>query len=151
MGDGNNIFKRISDGAKRLYTKAKELTPKFKQGKIGTVEVGGQQMSSQQAYEMVQKGMIDASQLGKQTLGQGQGFFTKAGNTYDNLITDVINETYADKIKMLDVNGTRHFNSLLVSTKLLKCLVPLNHLTFLFYLHSFINQLPNIICITSAL
>ena len=117
MGDGNNIFKRISEGAKRLYTKAKELTPKFKQGKFGTVEVGGQQMSSQQAYEMVQKGMIDASQLGKQTLGQGQGFFTKAGNTYDNLITDVINETYADKIKMLDVNGTRHFNDLVNVSK----------------------------------
>ena len=127
MGDGNNIFKKISDGAKRLYTKAKELTPKFKQGKIGTVEVGGQQMSSSQAYEMVQKGMIDASQLGKQTLGQGQGFFTKAGNTYDNLITDVINETYADKIKMLDVNGTRHFNNLLETSKLARPGITPNH------------------------
>jgi len=117
MGKGNNVFKRISDGAKSLYNKAKELTPKFKQGKIGTVEVGGQQMSSSQAYEMVQKGMIDASQLGKQTLGSAEGFFTKAGNTYDNLITDVINETYADKIKMLDVNGTRHFNDLVNVSK----------------------------------
>jgi hypothetical protein len=117
MGDGNNIFKRISEGAKRLYTKAKELTPKFRQGKIGTVEVGGQQMSSSQAYEMVQKGMIDASQLGKQTLGQSQGFFTKAGNQYDKLLTDVINESYADKIKLLDVNGTRHFNDLVQVSK----------------------------------
>ena len=127
MGKGNNMFKRISDGAKSLYNKAKELTPKFKQGKIGTVEVGGQQMSSQQAYEMVQKGMIDASQIGKQTLGQGQGFFTKAGNTYDNLITDVINETYADKIKMLDVNGTRHFNNLLETSKLARPGITPNH------------------------
>ena len=82
----------------------------FKQG--FTVEVGGQQMSSQQAYEMVQKGLIDSSQLGKQTIGQAQGFFTKAGNQYDKLLTDVINESYADKIKLLDVNGTRHFNDL---------------------------------------
>ena len=112
MGKGNNIFKRISDGAKTLYQKAKEFTPKFKQGKVGTIEVGGQQMSSQQAYEMVQKGMIDASQLGKQTLGQGQGLFTSAGNQYDKLISDVVNSTYSEKIKMLDVNGTRHFNDL---------------------------------------
>ena len=112
MGKGNNIFKRISDGAKTLYQKAKEFTPKFRQGNIGTIEVGGQQMSSQQAYEMVQKGMIDASQLGKQTLGQGQGLFTSAGNQYDKLISDVVNSTYSEKIKMLDVNGTRHFNDL---------------------------------------
>ena len=55
LSKGNNIFKRISDGAKTLYQKAKEFTPKFKQGKVGTIEVGGQQMSSQQAYEMVQR------------------------------------------------------------------------------------------------
>ena len=59
MGKGDGIFKRVSDGAKRMFQKAKELTPKFRQGKLGTVEVGGQQMSSQQAYEMYQKGMID--------------------------------------------------------------------------------------------
>ena len=117
MGKGDGIFKRVSDGAKRMFQKAKELTPKFRQGKLGTVEVGGQQMSSQQAYEMVQKGMIDASELGKQTLGQSQGFFTKAGNQYDKLLTDVINESYADKIKLLDVNGTRHFNDLVQVSK----------------------------------
>jgi hypothetical protein len=50
MGKGDGIFKRVSDGAKRMFQKAKELTPKFRQGKLGTVEVGGQQMSSQQAY-----------------------------------------------------------------------------------------------------
>ena len=117
MGKGDGIFKRISNGAKRMFQKAKELTPKFRQGKIGTVEVGGQQMSSQQAYEMVQKGLIDSSQLGKQTIGQAQGFFTKAGNQYDKLLTDVINESYADKIKLLDVNGTRHFNDLVQTSK----------------------------------
>ena len=117
MGKGDGIFKRVSDGAKRMFQKAKELTPKFRQGKLGTVDVGGQQMSSQQAYEMVQKGMIDASELGKQTLGQSQGFFTKAGNQYDKLLTDVINESYADKIKLLDVNGTRHFNDLVQVSK----------------------------------
>ena len=79
-------FDPVHIGHLRMFQKAKELTPKFRQGKLGTVEVGGQQMSSQQAYEMVQKGMIDASQLGKQTLGQSQGFFTKAGNQYDKLL-----------------------------------------------------------------
>ena len=75
--DGHEVL--AADSGEDGIQKAKELTPKFRQGKIGTVEVGGQQMSSQQAYEMVQKGLIDSSQLGKQTIGQAQGFFTKAG------------------------------------------------------------------------
>ena len=32
-------------------------------------------------------------------------------------ITDIINSTYESKIKMLDANGTRHFNSLLQTAK----------------------------------
>ena len=40
IGNGDNIFTRISDGAKRMYAKAKELTPKFRQGNVGTIEVG---------------------------------------------------------------------------------------------------------------
>ena len=36
----SNIWKSISNGAKRLYTNAKKYTPKFRAGKAGTVDVG---------------------------------------------------------------------------------------------------------------
>jgi|TARA_R110000851_G_scaffold4384_3_gene17881 hypothetical protein len=125
MGNGNNIFTKISDGAKKLYSKAKELTPKFKQGKTGTVQVGDMgygfgettSMTSEQALKAIDLGQINASQLSKQTLGDAAGFITKAGNQSDGLITDIINSTYESKIKMLDANGTRHFNSLLQTAK----------------------------------
>ena len=35
MGNGNNIFTRISDGAKKLYSNIKKYTPKFKTGTEG--------------------------------------------------------------------------------------------------------------------
>ena len=125
MGNGNNIFTKISDGAKKLYSKAKELTPKFKQGKTGTVQVGDMgygfgettSMTSEQALKAIDLGQINASQLSKQTLGDAAGFITKAGNQSDSLITDIINSTYESKIKMLDANGTRHFNDLLSTAK----------------------------------
>ena len=56
---------------------------------------------------------FDVSKITKQTLGSGEGLFTRAGSTEaDNFITKAINETYADKVKLLDVNGTRHFTDL---------------------------------------
>jgi hypothetical protein len=124
MGNGNNIFTRISDGAKKLYSNIKKYTPKFKQGQTGTVQVtnyGGppgtvgniSTMTSEQAASLIKSNTIDASQLGEQILGSKEGLFTKAGSAEaDNFITKAINETYADKVKLLDVNGTRHFTDL---------------------------------------
>jgi len=128
IGNGDNIFTRISDGAKRMYSKAKELTPKFKQGKEGRVLIKGEEigltakdsyyMSASDAATAIEKGTLKASQIGEQVLGSKEGFFTKAGSTKsDSIITDIINESYKDKIKMLDVNGTRHFNDLINVSK----------------------------------
>ena len=126
MGNGNNIFTKISDGAKNLYTKAKELTPKFRAGTQGSVQVDGMgygfgettTMTSEQALKAIDLGQINASQLSKQTLGSAEGFITKAGSTKsDGLITDIINSTYESKINLLDKDGLRHFNNVLDTAK----------------------------------
>jgi hypothetical protein len=126
MGNGNNIFTKISDGAKKLYTKAKELTPKFRKGTEGTVQVKDMgygfgettSMTSSQAAKALELGQISGEQLSGQTLGSKAGFFTKAGSTKsDNLITDIINSTYESKINLLDKDGLRHFNNVLETAK----------------------------------
>lgn len=126
MGNGNNIFTKISDGAKKLYTKAKDLTPKFKKGTQGTVQVKDMgygfgettSMTSNEALKAIQSDQITASQLGKQTLGSPEGFFTKAGaSESDNIITRIIDETYESKINMLDKDGLRHFNNVVDTAK----------------------------------
>lgn len=126
MGNGNNIFSKISDGAKKLYSKAKELTPKFRKGTKGSVQVDGMgygfgettTMTSEQALKAIDLGQINASQLSKQTLGSAEGFITKAGSTKsDGLISDIINSTYESKINLLDKDGLRHFNNVLDTAK----------------------------------
>ena len=126
MGNGNGVFSKISDGAKKLYSKAKELTPKFRKGTQGSVQVGDMgygfgettSMTSEQALKAIDLGQINASQLSKQTLGSAEGFITKAGSSKsDGLITDIINSTYESKINLLDKDGLRHFNNVLDTAK----------------------------------
>lgn len=126
MGNGNNIFTKISNGAKNLYTKAKELTPKFRAGTKGSVQVDGMgygfgettTMTSEQALKAIDLGQINANQLSKQTLGSKAGFFTKAGSTEsDKLITNIIDSTYESKINMLDKDGLRYFNDVYNTAK----------------------------------
>ena len=122
MGNGNNIFTRISDGAKKLYSNIKKYTPKFKQGQSGTITYQGavpgggtapMTIDASTAQKYLKQDLLDPSKITKQTLGSGEGLFTRAGSTEaDNFITKAINETYADKVKLLDVNGTRHFTDL---------------------------------------
>ncbi len=126
MGNGNNIFTKISDGAKNLYTKAKELTPKFRKGTEGTVQVKDMgygfgettSMTSSQAAKAVELGQITGEQLSGQTLGSKAGFFTKAGSAEsDKLITNIIDATYENKINMLDKDGLRYFNDVYNTAK----------------------------------
>lgn len=122
MGNGNNIFTRISDGAKKLYGNIKKYTPKFRAGTEGQITYQGavpgggtapMTIDANTAAKYLDKGLLDASKITKQTLGSGEGLFTRAGSTEaDNFITKAINETYADKVKLLDVNGTKHFTNL---------------------------------------
>ena len=123
---GGNIWTRISNGAKNLFTKArstlKQYTPKFRAGKMGTVDVAGYgghpimggstgTMTSQQASALYQKGLIDAGQLSNQTLGSAEGWFTRAGSSEaDKLVTETINSAIQPRVDMLDPTSLRNYN-----------------------------------------
>ena len=52
-------------------------------------------------HQIFKKGTIDASQITKQTLGSAEGYFTKAGSSEaDKLLTETLNESYDDKLKI---------------------------------------------------
>ena len=122
---GTNIFSRISDGAKRLYTATKEklksVSPKFRTAKEGTVEFFGAAdpgvgvMSSTDAAAALQRGTLSASELGQQTLtGQG-GWFTRtnaAGVQADTIVSDVINDAYKTRLDGFGTNAKRMFTDI---------------------------------------
>ena len=120
---GTNIFSRISDGAKRLYTATKEklksVTPKFRTAKEGTVNFydmdGVGTMTSTDAAAALKRGTLDASMIGDQTLtGQG-GWFTKtnaAGVQADTIVSDVINDAYKTRLDGFGTNAKRMFNDI---------------------------------------
>jgi hypothetical protein len=122
---GTNIFSRISDGAKRLYTAAKEklksVSPKFRTAKEGTVEFFGAAdpgvgvMSSTDAAAALQKGTLSASELGQQTLTKSGGWFTKtnaAGVQADTIVSDVINDAYKTRLDGFGTNAKRMFTDI---------------------------------------
>ncbi len=120
MGKGNNIFSRVSNGAKELFKNIKEGMPKFRAGTEGTVTYQGavpgggtapMTLDASTAAKYLDKGLIDASQITKQTLGSAEGVFTQAGSTQaDNFITDAINKTYESKINALTGNTKKYYN-----------------------------------------
>ena len=142
-----NMFSRISEGAKELYTAAKnkvaEYTPdSFKQaytagkeklqsilpksftGKEGTVEFYGAAdpgvgvMSSTDAAASITKGNLTAGELGKQTLSSKAGFFTsQAGVKGDQIVTDTINEAYKQRLEGFSPDARRYYNDVLNSSK----------------------------------
>ena len=119
----DNIWTRISKGAKRLFSKAKEVTPKFRTGTSGTVDVSGYgnpfgynqttQMTAKQAAGLLDAGTITGNQLSNQTLGSAEGWFTKAGSSAaDDAIASAINKASESTVKMLDNNSLRYFTDL---------------------------------------
>ena len=112
IGKGDNIFSRISNGAKDLFKNARLEANKLKpfQAKGGTADImwgqgpagqygtAAQTFTSEQAASMIQQGMIGTgsgqSQLLSQSVGK-TGWLTKA-NKFDQLVTDTINKTYKD-------------------------------------------------------
>jgi len=128
-----NIWKNISKGAKDLWSSskstAKKFTPKWRAGQMGNVNVAGYgghpimggsagTMTSEQAMSLYNKGLIDASQLSKQTLGSAEGWFTKAGSAEaDNFITQTINTAMEPQINALEGNTKRYFNDLVAHQK----------------------------------
>ena len=123
FGKGNNIFSRVSRGAKDLFVKSrdflKQKMPKPFKGQQGTVQVkdygnpfGYSQtgtMTSNQAASALQSGIVDASQLSNQTLGKS-GWFTQGSTATDKIVTDNINNAYQSTIDSYSPNMKRYFN-----------------------------------------
>ena len=123
FGKGNNIFSRVSNGAKNLFTKSRDFLknkmPKPFKGPQGTVEVAdygnpfgysqSTTMTSNQAASALQSGFVDASQLSNQTLGK-QGWFTQGSTATDKIVTDNINNAYQSTIDSYSPNMKRYFN-----------------------------------------
>ena len=127
MGKGNNIFSRISNGAKTLFQKSRAAVQKFKPftSKGGSVDVTGfknatgpaswnntlinQSMSSTQAGQLLADGVIGADQLTGQTFSK-TGWLTKA-NPMDKAVSEAINDTYKTNIMSnFDSSATKAFN-----------------------------------------
>ena len=120
MGKGNNIFSRISNGAKELFRNARATVQKFKPftAKGGSVDVTGQfargpgswnnefmrhSMTNVQAQAAYDLGAIQGDQLVGQSWGK-TGWLTKA-NPMDKAIAETINKTYETNI-MSNFNGS---------------------------------------------
>ena len=114
-----NIFSKISEGAKNLFNSAKNISKKYSpiKGTQGTVEVYGigdpgvSVISSTDAAAAIQKGTLQASELGKQTLGTNKWFLQGSKQT-DSIITDTINEAYKNTTSQYNENALRYFNDL---------------------------------------
>jgi len=129
-GKGKGLWSKISNGAKNLFTRArdtvKKYTPKFRQGTSGSVDVYGlrgnvhgegqiwSSVSNEQAASMLKSGTVDGSMLRGQSLGSPEGWFTKPGSSQaDKIVTETLNSTFDDAIgNSLDTNGSRWINDL---------------------------------------
>ena len=132
-GSGN-IFRSISDGAKRLYTSAKErlqsVTPKFKTAPGGSVDLMGQPaigpasynntvinrtLTNDRAAELIGKNLIDGSQLTGQSLSGKGGWFTRTnatGVSSDRIVADTINDAYKARLDGFGTNAKRMYDDI---------------------------------------
>jgi hypothetical protein len=125
-----NMFSEISRGAKTLYNSAKttmkKYTPKPLTSKVGNVEVfdsgrftggavdpGVNVISSIDAASALGNNTLLPSELGKQTLTKGGGWFTKIneiGVQSDNVVRETINNAYKERLKGFGPNAMTMFN-----------------------------------------
>jgi hypothetical protein len=119
-----DMYSAISSGAKNLYSSAQETISKYMPkpftAKAGTVEVYGTGssvasdpgiaiISNTDAAAAIQKGTLSASELGQQTITQRAGLFTSA-NQADKIVSETINNAYAERLQNFGPNATRMFN-----------------------------------------
>ena len=114
IGKGDNIFSRISNGAKDLFKNARLEANKLKpfQAKGGTADImwgqgpagqygtAAQTFTSEQAAGMIQAEMIGTGTGQSQLLGQTLGktnWLTKQSK-FDQLVTKTINKTYKENV-----------------------------------------------------
>ena len=121
LGKGNNIFSRISNGAKRLFNQSKatlkKYSPKPFKGTQGTVQVSDMgygfgettSMTSAQASKALELGQISGEQLSGQTLGKS-GWFTQGSSKADEIITNNINDAFKSKLDTYSPDMKRYFN-----------------------------------------
>ena len=117
----NNIFSKISSGAKNLFNRARANTKAFTKkyspfkGKQGTVEVFDSvdpsviNMTSTDAAAAIKSGAIESSQLGKQTLGSDK-WFVQGSKASDDLVTKTINDAFQVRKDTYSPDMTRYFN-----------------------------------------
>ena len=124
---GTNIFSRISDGAKRLYTATKEklksVSPKFKTAKTGQSEVfgfgqaaeGPMLMDNTLVADKLKSGVLEAGQVNMKSLTESGGWFTRTnavGVQADTIVSDVINDAYKTRLDGFGVNAKRMFTDI---------------------------------------
>ena len=122
IGKGNNIFAKISNGAKNLYNSAKtNFSNTFgKTGSAGKVEVfsgtadGPMWMDIEKASEGIIKGTIESSQLGSTTAGTNSGWFTKSltsgQRSAQELVSNTINDAYKSTLEGYSESAFKFFN-----------------------------------------
>ena len=116
MGKGNNLWSKVSNGAKNLFKRSRAAVQKFKPftSKGGSVDVKGwgysphsdfvtSSMSNTQAAQLLESGVIQGDQLVGQSFSKS-GWLTKA-NPMDKAVSEAINSTYETNI-MSNFDGT---------------------------------------------
>jgi len=110
LGKGNNLWSKVSNGAKRLFQNSKKqfarLKPMTSQGGFADVTGVGysphfdgaiqQSMSSNNIAKGLKSGFIDPSQISGQSFSQ-TGWLTKA-NPMDKAVSNAINDTYSENV-----------------------------------------------------
>ena len=121
MGKGNNLWSKVSNGAKNLFKRSRAAVQKFKPftSKGGSVDVKGwgysphsdfvtSSMSNTQAAQLLESGVIQGDQLVGQSYSKS-GWLTKA-NPMDKAVSEAINSTYETNIMSgFDSNAKRAF------------------------------------------
>jgi hypothetical protein len=117
MGKGNNLWSKVSNGAKTLFNKSRAAVRRLKPitSKGGSVDVMGYRgsihgdgmmtsvMSNTNAAQLLESGAIQGDQLIGQSWGK-TGWLTKA-NPMDKAVSEAINSTYETNI-MSNFDGT---------------------------------------------
>ena len=134
-----NMFSRISQGAKNLYTVAKEKVAQYTPDSIKQAYATGKE-KLQSILPKTEAGNVEffdddgsvfkikstdfpgmdtsSGTLGKQTLTNKGGFFTnQAGVKGDQIVTDTINEAYKQRLEGFSPDATRYYNDVLKSSK----------------------------------
>ena len=121
MGKGNNLWSKVSDGAKTLFNKSRAAVRGLKPitSKGGSVDVSGwgnpfgyaqsTTMTSGQAGSLLDANLLSGDKLSNQVFSKS-GWLTKA-NPMDKAVSEAINSTYKENVlKYYDSGAKRAFN-----------------------------------------